>query len=74
MQKNIKLLLIGIILGLIVGFPLGINFGRGDPLLSNPFRDRSMTERMTNKIKRKTGEIVDSARDSLHDATRSNKD
>jgi len=69
-QKAFKLLITGIIIGLIIGFPLGINFGRGEPLLSNPFKDRSVANRMTDTVKRKTGELVEGARDKLHDVTR----
>lgn len=69
-----KTLLLGLILGFILGFPLGINFGRDEPLLSNPFKNRSVSQRMGEKIKRKTGEIVDTARDTLHDATRRKND
>jgi len=70
MQKSFKILVLGLILGFILGFPLGINFGRDEPLWSNPFKERSITQKMSNKLKRKTGEIVDSARESIHDVTR----
>ena len=72
MQKSFKILVLGLILGFILGFPLGINFGRDVPLWSNPFTERSIAEKMGSKIKRKTGEIVDSARETIHDVTRDN--
>jgi len=70
MQKSFKTMILGLILGFILGFPLGINFGRDEPLWSNPFKDRTVAQKMGTKLKSKTGEIVDTARDKLHDATR----
>ncbi|MBE9516846.1 MAG: hypothetical protein IME93_07685 [Proteobacteria bacterium] len=72
MQKSFKIMVLGLILGFVLGFPLGINFGRDEPLLSNPFDNRSVAQRMGDKLKRKTGQLIEGARDTLHDATRDN--
>lgn len=45
MFKRVKFLLLGLILGLLVGLWFGVNLGRGDPIYSNPFADRSVTGR-----------------------------
>lgn len=66
MMKNLKTLILGLVIGTIVGFPLGMNYGRGDSLLSNPFRDRSLQEKAKSKVK----DIADKARAKLHEVTK----
>ncbi|MCW8958092.1 MAG: hypothetical protein OQL05_11805 [Gammaproteobacteria bacterium] len=47
---------------LVVGMWLGINFAQNQPLFSNPFADRDVTEKVKQKAKdvsRKAGEVVD---------------
>ena len=66
MMKNLKTLILGLVIGAIVGFPLGMNYGRGDSLLSNPFRDRSLQEKAKTKVK----DIADKARAKLHEVTK----
>jgi hypothetical protein len=66
MMKNLKTLMLGLVIGAIVGFPLGMNYGRGDSLLSNPFRDRSSLQ---EKAKSKVKDIADKARAKLHEVS-----
>ena len=66
MAAKLKFLIFGLVLGTVVAFMLGMNYGRGDPLLSNPFADRSLG----GKVKQKAGEMVDSAREKIHEATK----
>jgi len=70
MKSKVKTFLLGLILGGLVAFPLGMNFGRGEPLLSNPFADRSVGARVKRAVKEKTEAIVDSTKETIHDATR----
>lgn len=65
-MKSLKTLLLGVIIGAAIAFPLGVNFGKGAPLFSNPFEKRSIKE----KVKEKVGEITESAREKIHDATK----
>ncbi len=65
MKSRIKFLIFGIIIGAVLAFPLGINFGRDDPLLSNPFSNPTMQERVRDKAR----ELADEARDRVHRAT-----
>jgi len=65
MKPRIKYLIFGIIIGSVFAFPLGINFGRDDPLLSNPFENPSMQDRVREKAR----ELADEARERMHKAT-----
>ena len=62
-----KKLFIGLIIGLIAGFPLGINFGKDKPLLSNPFAAKPD---LTERVKERTGEALKSTKEAIHDATK----
>ena len=50
-MKIIKLILLGITIGVGVGLWLGVNIGREKPILSNPFYQESLNE----KLKRLSG-------------------
>jgi hypothetical protein len=62
-----KKLFYGILIGAVVAFPLGINYGRDVPLWSNPFAyKRSIPE----KIKDWTGQQMDDTKSAIHEATK----
>lgn len=69
MVDKLKILVLGIVIGAIVAFPLGINFGRGEPLLSNPFEKHEVKEQMKERVTETGKEIVEEAREKLHKAT-----
>lgn len=60
-MKNLKTFLVGAIVGALLGAWLGYNKGRGADLLSSPFQERSVTE----KIKSSVGEGVEKAGKSI---------
>ena len=60
-MKTLKILLIGLILGALLGFWTGYNKGRGAEIFSNPFKERRVTE----KIKSSVGEGVEKAGKNL---------
>jgi len=60
-MKNLKTFLIGIIVGALLGAWLGYNKGRGVELFSNPFQERTVSER----IKSTVGEGVEKAGQSI---------
>ena len=62
-----KKFFIGLIVGLIVAFPLGINFGKDKPLLSNPFAAKPD---ITERVKERTGEVLKETKEAIHDATK----
>lgn len=49
MVKNIRNLIIGLISGLLLGLWFGVNIGKDQPLLSNPFKNQSIQEKVLNK-------------------------
>ncbi len=62
-----KKFFIGLAIGLIVAFPLGINFGKDVPLLSNPFAAKPD---ITQRVKERTGELLKDTKEVIHDATK----
>ncbi len=59
-----KKFIIGFVVGALIAFHLGINFGRDRPLLSNPY-EKSVVE----KVKERAGEAVETTREVIHEAT-----
>lgn len=59
-----KKFLLGFVVGALIAFHLGINFGRDRPLLSNPY-EKTVVE----KVKERAGEAVESTREAIHEAT-----
>jgi hypothetical protein len=43
---GIKKLLIGFVAGVVIGLWFGVNLGKGQPIYSNPFQERSLKERV----------------------------
>jgi gas vesicle protein len=66
MTDKIKLFLSGLLIGAIIAFPLGINFGKDAPLLSNPFEKRDIK----TKVKDKAKVMLEEAKESIHEATK----
>ncbi len=60
-MKSLKLLIIGLTIGILIGLWFGVNIGKEKPLLSNPFEERAVTE----KIKTSIGEGVEKAGESI---------
>lgn len=59
-----KKFIIGFVVGALIAFHLGINFGRDRPLFSNPY-EKSVVE----KVKERAGEAVETTREVIHEAT-----
>ena len=62
-----KKFIIGLAVGLIIAFPLGINFGKDAPLLSNPFAAKLD---IAAQVKERTGELLKDTKEVIHDATK----
>lgn len=70
-----KAFFFGLLLGLIVGFPLGINVGKGAPLFSNPFAERPIAEQIkdtaenaSEKLKETTDEVIQGTEEAIDEA------
>ena len=59
-----KKFLSGFVVGALIAFHLGINFGRHNPLWSNPYADDVVEE-----VKERAGQAIESTREVIHDAT-----
>lgn len=66
MAVRMRSFIIGLVVGSVIAFLLGINFGRDRPWLSNPFEKRDLS----GAVKEKAGSLVEGAREKLHEATK----
>jgi len=63
---NMKKLLYGFIIGFVLGFPLGINFGKDQPLWSNPFAAKPD---LSERLKERAADALQDAKEAIHEAT-----
>jgi len=66
MGAKLKMFFTGLFVGAIIAFPLGINFGKGVPLLSNPFANRDVKTKVTTGAKK----MLEEAKEGIHEATK----
>ncbi len=60
-MKNLKLLLAGLVIGLLLGLWFGVNIGREKPIYSNPFAD----EVVKQKAKQTTSDAIQGTKKAL---------
>lgn len=60
-MKKLKLLLFGIVIGLLFGLWFGVNIGKEKPILSNPFADKVLQE----KAKETASEAIEDTKRAL---------
>lgn len=81
MKNKSQAFVLGLIIGVIIAAPLGINFGRGAPLISNPFAASEVREQAAERLKEGAGRAVETtkkgaekayeeAKEKLHEATK----
>ena len=58
-----KKFLIGFVLGAIIAFHMGMNFGRNRPILSNPYAEQ------VESVKERAGKVIESTKETIHEAT-----
>ena len=61
----------GLVVGAVIAFPLGINFGKDVPLLSNPFAAKPD---FSDRVKQRTGDLIEDTKEAIHEATKPVKD
>ncbi len=70
MKARVRLFTLGLVLGTCAAFPLGVNFGRDEPLLSNPFAKVALQDQVIERVKSGTDTAIEGARERIHEATR----
>ena len=65
-MKKLRLVILGIVIGLVLGLWWGINIGRDKPLLSNPFDNRPLHK----KIMQEGGELLEKGGKAIQDSVR----
>lgn len=71
-MKQIKTLLGGIVLGLLLGLWFGVNLGRDRPVFANPFTEPTVREKLKQTGKtliEKSGETLEKGGKALKDST-----
>ena len=69
-MKQIKIILISLVLGVLAGMALGVNIGREKPLLSNPIAKESLTDRVKqlgNETLEQSGKALEKTGQALQD-------
>jgi len=66
MGVRLRSFIIGLVIGAIIAFIFGANYGADRPWLSNPFEKRDISRTMKDK----TESLLEGAREKLHDATK----
>ncbi len=61
----------GLVVGAVIAFPLGINFGKDVPLLSNPFAAKPD---FSDRVKQRADDLIEDTKEAIHDATKPVKD
>ncbi|MDH3673413.1 MAG: hypothetical protein OES46_20010 [Gammaproteobacteria bacterium] len=57
----------GLVIGAIVAFPLGMNFGKDEPLFSNPF---TVKADISERIVEQSGRLLRETKSAIHEATK----
>jgi len=77
MRKMLRGFAVGLLVGGLTGLWFGMNIGKDQPLLSNPFTRVSLSERLDRAADQATGQASDAieeAGDAIEQGTESVKD
>lgn len=69
-MKQIRIILVSLIIGVLIGMALGVNIGREKPLLSNPFTKESLVDRakqLGSETLEKGGKALEKTGQALQD-------
>jgi len=70
-MKKIKMLLLGIVIGLLLGLWFGVNIGRDKPIFSNPFVSSDIKEKIREtgeSLLQKSGEALENGGKAIKNA------
>lgn len=66
-----KKFFIGLVVGVLAAFPLGINFGKDVPLWSNPFAAKpDIVQKAVERVEKTYEAGKEKSKEVLHDATK----
>ena len=71
-MKQLKALLIGTVLGLLLGLWFGVNVGRDQPIFANPFTEPTVKQRIKQtgeSLIEKSGEALEKGGKALQKST-----
>jgi len=68
MLHNLKTLITGLIIGLVIGLWFGVNIGKDQDLFANPFKDKSIQEKLLDS----GGELLEKSGKAIKDKVNSN--
>jgi hypothetical protein len=69
-MKQLKMMLVGLVIGVLIGMALGVNIGRERPLLSNPFAKESLIDRarqLGSETLEKSGKALEKTGQAIQD-------
>lgn len=69
-MKQLKVVLLSLVVGVALGMWLGVNIGRGVPLLSNPFDTNSLNQKLKKvsaETLEKSGQALEKTGQALQD-------
>ena len=69
-MRAFKYLLLGLIVGTAVGLWLGVNLGKGKPLLSNPLNEPTLREQLQQsgtRLKEKGEKMIEQGKSAVQD-------
>lgn len=67
-MKNLKCIVLSVLIGLLIGLALGVNIGRNKPWLSNPFAQESLADqvkRLGNETLQQSGKALEKTGQAL---------
>ena len=77
MRKLLRGFAVGLLVGGLIGLWFGMNIGKGQPLLSNPFARVTLSERLDRTMRQaaeETGTAVDKAGDAVREGAETVKE
>jgi len=63
-MKKLKLIILGLVIGILAGLWAGVNIGKGKSVFSNAFEEI----RLQDRIKQKGNEVMKDAKDAIRDS------
>lgn len=66
-MKKLKLIILGVVIGVLLGLWAGVNIGKGKSIFSNPFEEINLQDRIKDKGTEVMKDAKDAIRDSLKD-------